>query len=246
MWLDDAEALAQFDEAALRWGKSAGVLVVDTPALRLLYAALPQSLTAPRRRLMYLAFDIKVAYVNTFVHIHELAGSESMHLVREEGRTRFRPLDDPKSFGVAMLRSRAAFALVSRVRAIWDKLFLYVTLRFDGEEGMRILQNRRSKRKHFFSRYGRGIGTVSVDTMSKALADINNLERSYRSPELHGFGIIPPWVFESPSTWPYGHTSPILGHWSMMQQFLDQVFEEARGRRTSFDRPGEDLHEGAS
>jgi hypothetical protein len=235
-WLDDAAALARFDSVALQWGKRTSVMVEDVPALRLLHQALladrePEA----RRRLVALAFDIKIAYLNTSYHMYELAGSENRYLVHDEARTRFRPLEDVQSFGVALLRSRAAFGLVSRIRALWDKLFLYVTLRFDGDAGVRRLQARRSRRKHFFSEYGRGIGEISVNTMSVALADINVLEKDYRSPELHGFGVVPPWVFESPPTWPYGHTSPILRHWDVMRTFLQSAFAEADGKQCSLD-----------
>jgi len=74
-WLDDVAALARFDSVALRWGKCRSVMIEDVPALRLLH----QSLLADhepeaRRRLVALAFDIKVAYLNTSYHVHELAG----------------------------------------------------------------------------------------------------------------------------------------------------------------------------
>lgn len=229
-------ALARVDDIALHWGARTKVMIEDVPTLRLLHNALASETVARRTRILALAFEIKVLAANASYEINGLAGTENYHWVKPEDRAKYRPLDDVQSFHVALVLARSAFGMITRVRALWDKLFLYVTLRFDGDAALQRLQNHRSKRKRFFSEYGQGIAGISAEQMSAALADINTLERRYRSPELHGFSVVPPWVFGTPTSWPDGHSSPIIGHWDAMRTFLHLAFAEADGKRTSFDR----------
>lgn len=233
---NDPDLLAKIDERAIHFGVGRTMPISDSPALRLLLIKLlsegcPEETV---RRLMYVAFEIKIAHINTYYHVLELAGFENAHLVDAETRASYKPFEDDRSFSLALSRSRAAFGMILRVRALWDKLFIYCTLRFDSDDALRMLQSRRSKRKFFFSRYSAGIGPVSSDELVRARESVGSLERSFRSPEAHGFGVIHPWAFRTPERWPEGHTGPILGHWNDMSHFLHLVFKEADGMRDSF------------
>lgn len=233
---NDPSLLAKIDERAVHFGVDRTMPIPDVPALRLLLSKLlsegrPE---ADVRRLTYLAFEIKIAHINTHYHVNELAGFENAYLVDAEARASYRPFEDDRSFSLALSRSRAAFAMILRVRALWDKLFIYCTLRFDGDRALHMLQSRRSKRKFFFSKYSAGIGPLPSDELLRARESIESLERSFRSPEVHGFGVIQRWAFKTPKTWPEGHTGPILGHWNDMSHFLHAVFNEADGQRDSF------------
>jgi hypothetical protein len=204
----DLKQLEQIDELCLQYGVRTRMLVEDCPALRLLHEKMGKIglKETERSRRIALAFEIKLVFLHVHYEVAEVAGLENRHIVHESDRLRYRPLEDVKSFGVAIERARAGFALVTRVRALWDKLFLYIALTVAGEKVLNRMQNQKSMRKFFFREFSAGFDSVSEATINKVREDLENLERAFRTPELHGFGRIKGWIFDSPelriSGWP--------------------------------------------
>lgn len=155
--------------------------------------------------------------------------------MQAEHRARYCPLDDVDSFTVALRRSRAAFGLITRIRSLWDKGFLYVALTYEGEATVRQLQSKRSKRKFFFRHFAAGFGTVTADLLTRASEALDRLEHDFRTPELHDFGNIRGWVFDTPADWDTQHSGAIMGHWNVLSAFLHQVFADCSTSRSSFD-----------
>jgi|SRR5580704_2608902 hypothetical protein len=233
----DQDQLARFDELFLDYGVRMRILVEDCPALRLLYRNMSQlGLDSQQlERRLALAFEIKLVLLNVYYELAEVAGLENRHMVNEEDRRRYRPLESIESFSAAIRRARAAFALATRMRALWDKLFLYVTLTVGGERTLQRLQNQKSKRRFFFREFSNGFGPVSSALMSQAKADLERLEGNFRTPELHGFGSIRGWVFDTPDHWDSTDCWALLGHYSQLSKFIHQVFAESSSSRCSFD-----------
>jgi hypothetical protein len=146
-----------------------------------------------------------------------------------------RPLDDVVSFSIALKRSRAAFGLITRIRSLWDKSFLYVALTYEGDATVRQFQNQRSKRKFFFRHFAPGFGAVTAETLTLASDALDSLERDFRTPELHGFGKIRKWVFNTPADWDTQHLSAILEHWSVLNRFLFEGFADSSTSRSSIE-----------
>lgn len=231
------EHLEAFDDHCISYGRLVGILTMDFPALRLLYDKLSEAGIEglPLSRRIALAFEIKIGLMHTCYDLHVLAGIENEHLVPVEKRIKYRPLDDTTSFAVALRRARAAFALVTRIRSLWDKSFLYVALTEEGDETVRRLQNQRSKRKFFFSHFAKGFGAVTPDMLYEVNDDLERLEQEFRTPELHGFGNIRTWVFDSPEDWDTRHSGAIMGHWNTLSTFLQRLFHDCSTHRTSLD-----------
>lgn len=233
----DRSALVAFDESCIAYGKRVGILTQDCPALRLLYDAFSAS-ELPERELsrrIALAFEIKLAFLHTHYDLSELAGIENKHFVPEDRRRQYMPLEDVDSFALALRRSRTAFALVTRIRALWDKLFLYVVMTTEADAVIRQLGAAKSKRRFFFSRYADGVGEISAELIKNAKQDLESLESSYRTPELHGYGAIRGWVFDTPDDWVTPHISEIMAHWNMVSNFTHEVFKKFKTKRTSLD-----------
>lgn len=213
------------------------MLTQDCPALRLLHDRLTEANIsgAELSRRIALAFEIKLGFLHTHYDLAVLAGIENKHLVQDDRRANYRPLDNVDSFGVALRRARAAFALITRIRSLWDKAFLYVALTQEGDETVRQLQNQRSKRKFFFSHFATGFGAVTSDVLSRAKDELDRLEQDFRTPELHGFGNIRGWVFDTPADWDTEHSGAIFGHWSVLSNFLHLLFQNCSSSRSSLD-----------
>lgn len=214
-----------------------GILTSDCPALRILYDHLVNiGITGPElSRRIALALEMKLGFLHTYYDLTELAGLENKYLVPDEHRINYLPLLNIDSFAIALRRSRAAFALITRIRSLWDKTFLYVALTTEGDAIVRRLQNQRSKRKFFFSHYANGFGAVTSDIITKARQDLDSLEQDFRTPELHGFGNIRSWVFDTPQDWHTQHSGKIMGHWNILSNFLHCIFSDYSTPRTSFD-----------
>ena len=213
------------------------MLTQDCPALRLLHDRLTEDgIGGPElSRRIALALEIKLGFLHTHYDLAELAGIENQHLVPDDRRTKYRPLDHVDSFGVALRRARAAFALITRIRSLWDKAFLYVALTQEGDTTVRQLQNQRSKRKFFFSHFASGFGAVTSDVLSRAKDELDHLEQDFRTPELHGFGNICQWVFDTPADWDVQHSGAIIAHWNVLSDFLHRLFRDCSTSRSSFD-----------
>jgi hypothetical protein len=233
----DRAQLAAFDKHCIRYGRRVNMLTQDCPALRLLHDQLTATGIVGRElsRRIALALEIKLGFLHTHYELAELAGLENRYLVPAKRRARYRPLVDEGSFGVALRRSRAAFALITRIRSLWDKSFLYIALTYEGDATIRQLQNQRSKRKFFFRHFAAGFGPVTAAALTSASDALDSLERDFRTPELHGFGSIRSWVFDTPADWHTQHSGAIIGHWNVLARFLHQVFADCSTSRTSFD-----------
>jgi hypothetical protein len=233
----DRKQLEDFDESCVCYGKRVGILTTDCPALRLLYDHLvTEEIADPElSRRIALALEMKLGFLHTYYDLTELAGLENKYLVPDDHRANYLPLENIDSFAVALRRSRAAFALITRIRSLWDKTFLYVALTTEGDSTVRRLQNQRSKRKFFFSHYANGFGAVTSDMITKAKQDLDKLESEFRTPELHGFGNIRRWVFDTPQDWHTQHSGKIMGHWNILSDFIHRVFADFSTKRSSFD-----------
>jgi hypothetical protein len=234
----DRSQLEDFDELCIQYGRHVNVLTQDCPALRLLYDRLRETGIEGQEftRRLALAFEIKVGFAHTHYDLTTVAGLENQHIVPRDRRESYRPLANVGSFTVALSRSRAAFAMITRIRSLWDKAFLYVAMTHDGDAAVRQLQAARSKRRYFFSRFGDGFGAVSAQMIVEAKDDLTTLESQFRTPELHGFGNIRTWVFDTPADWPVPHTSALMRHWNSLSHFLHGVFSDCQTPRTSFDQ----------
>ncbi len=113
----DPDQLARFDELFLDYGVRMRILVEDCPALRLLFRNMSQLGLDPQQleRRLALAFEIKLVLLHVYYELAEVAGLENRHMVNEEDRRRYRPLESIESFGAAIRRARAAFALATRI-----------------------------------------------------------------------------------------------------------------------------------
>jgi len=229
--------LEVFDDHCIQYGRRYRMLTQDCPALRLLHDRLTEAGIGGSElsRRIALALEIKLGFVHTHYNLAELAGIENQHLVPDDRRAKYRPLDDIDSLGVALRRARAAFALITRIRSLWDKAFLYVALTQEGDATVRQLQNQRSKRKFFFSHFAAGFGAVTSDVLSRAKDELDRLEQDFRTPELHGFGNIRQWVFDTPADWDTQHSGAIIGHWNVLSNFLHLLFQDCSSSRSSFD-----------
>jgi len=229
--------LEAFDDHCIQYGRRFRMLTQDCPALRILYDRLTEAgiSGAELSRRIALALEIKLGFLHTHYDLAELAGIENQYLVPDNRRAKYRPLDDIDSFGIALRRSRAAFALITRIRSLWDKAFLYVALTQEGNAIVRQLQNQRSKRKFFFTHFAGGFGAVTSDVLSRAKDELDRLEQDFRTPELHGFGNIRQWVFDTPADWDTQHSGAIIGNWGVLSNFLHLLFRDCSSPRSSFD-----------
>ncbi len=182
--------LELIDNQCLQYGKWHNMLVPDCPALRLLYDHLASSgITGPDlSRRIALALEIKLGFVHTHYDLANLAGLENRYLVPDDAREKYRPYEDVRSFSIALSRARSAFGLITRIRSIWDKTFLYVALIREGDTLVQQLQGQKSKRRFFFAHFAEGVGHVTPEILSSAKEALKRLEKDFRTPELHGFG----------------------------------------------------------
>lgn len=229
--------LEAFDEHCIQYGKLLSINTQDCPALRLLHDQFTASgiVGAELSRRIALALEIKLGFLHTYYDLHMLLSIENRYLVPDELRALYRPLDDVVSFSVALRRSRAAFGLITRIRSLWDKAFLYVALTYEDDATVRQLQTQRSKRKFFFRHFAAGFGTVTAETLTLASAALDSRERDFRTPELHGFGKIRKWVFDTPADWDTQHSSALTEHWSVLNTFLYEVFAASSTYRSSIE-----------
>ena len=116
--------LEAFDNHCIQYGRRFRLLTQDCPALRLLHDRLTEAGIdgIEQSRRIALALEIKLAFLHTHYNLAELAGIENNYLVPDDCRATYRPLEDVQSFGVALRRARAAFALITRIRSLWDKI----------------------------------------------------------------------------------------------------------------------------
>jgi hypothetical protein len=237
--LDTREKLAAFDRTCMMAGRSASVLVQDLPALRLLYDRLTKEGLPPRKLWwqIALAYDIKIGFILSVYELQTIAGLENQYWVpRREPDKWIDPLSDPKALNICLSRSRAAFALIARVRAIWDKLFLLIGYQYDPERFLRIERSRRSRRTVFFNAFLGGIGPFTAGHLSRYKESIESLELGYRTPELHGHGAIRLWAFEPVGPWPVEASSALIGHWSILNEAIALVFAADSTSATSYDQ----------
>ena len=180
----DRAQLEVFDDLCIQFGRRADLPVHDCPALRLLHDELSaKGVVCPElSRRIAVAFEIKLGFLHTEYYGGELMGLENTYLVPDERRACYRPLDNLDSFAVALRRSRAAFGLVTRIRSLWDKGFLYVALTYGGDAIVTQLQSQRSKRKFFFSHFAAGFGAVTSETLTRANDALQRLERDFSNP----------------------------------------------------------------
>lgn len=229
--------LEAFDDQCIQYGKRYNVLIRDCPALRILHDRLKESgiTGADLSRRIALALEIKLGFIHTHYDLGNLAGLENQHLVPDEARRNYRPYEDVRSFSIALSRSRSAFALITRIRSLWDKAFIYVALVTEGDALVQQLQSQRSKRRFFFAHFANGFGCVTPEMLISARETLTRLEQDFRTPELHGFGNIRGWAFDSPSDWYAQHSGEIIGHWSVLSEFLFAIFADSSTHRSSFD-----------
>lgn len=138
--------LEQFDASCIQYGKSVRILTVDCPALRLLYDALTAKSFSEQEvsRVIALAMEIKLSLLHTHYDLTTLAGIENENIVPELKKVAYMPLKDHVSFALALRRSRTAFALVTRIRSLWDKLFIYVVMTNESHDILHDLDNAKS------------------------------------------------------------------------------------------------------
>ncbi len=177
---DDCEC---FDGLCIEYGRRVGILIIDCPALRLLYDKYKNEPEDIVKKLLPLAYDIKLASIHTFYDISTLLGIENRHLVPSEARAKFRPPKDIDSFLIAIKRHRSAFGLTARIRSIWDKLFMYIGIEAEGLSFLRQIQNQKSKRKFFFRHFADGTRGLSPKDIETIYDHLGRLEFSFRTPE---------------------------------------------------------------
>ena len=237
--LDTQEKLAAFDRTCMIASRSASVVVQDLPALRLLYNRLTREKLQPRELWgqIALAYDIKIGFIQSVYELQTIAGLENRDWVpRQEPDKWINPLTDPKALNISLARARAAFALVARIRAIWDKFFLFIAYRYDPKCFRRIERSRRSRRTAFFNAFSKGIGPFTADHLHRYKESIESLESSYRTPELHGYGAIRLWAFEPVGSWPVKASSELIGHWSTLNEAIGLLFASESTSAISIDK----------
>jgi hypothetical protein len=236
--LDTRDKLCDFDRTCMTACRSASVVIQDLPALRLLFDRLILENFQPRElwRQMALAYDIKVGYIQSVYELQTIAGLENRDWVtRQEPDKWINPLTNPKGLNISLARARAAFALVARIRAIWDKLFLFIAYKYDPECFRRMERSRRSHRKIFFNVFSKGIGPFTEDNLYKYKESIESLESSYRTPELHGFGAIRLWAFEPVGSWPVKGSVELIAHWNTLNEAIRLLFSAESTSACSID-----------
>lgn len=229
--------LEAFDSQCIQYGKSHHLLIQDCPALRLLYDLGKASGISDDdlSRRIALALEIKLGFIHTHYDLSSLAGLENKYLVPDIARKNYRPYENVQSFSIALRRSRSAFSLIARIRSVWDKTFLYVAMATEGADLVRRLQGQRSKRRFFFMHFAAGFESVTPEMVALASNALTKFEQDFRTPELHGFGNIRGWVFDSPSDWFSQHSSDLMEHWAVLSEFLFAVFTKTSTQWSSFD-----------
>lgn len=248
--LKTREDLRAVDLVCLGYGVRNNFLVVDCPALRLLFDELVVEGIEEREkwRRIALAWEIKLGFVQTLWDLSTVAGIENKVWVpRHKGElASIDPLRDVETFATACNRARSLFSLVIRLRAIWEKLFLYVGSINGGEAFLRIARGKGSPRRAFFRLFGQGVGNFSAEDVQAARDCLEKLESQYRTPELHGEGALRTWAFDPITDWPVPSTSELLHFWNLLQTALFKSFEKANTRLSSFEgMAGTDLSEAA-
>ena len=241
--LSTRESLCEFDQLCLDYGTAYNFMVTDLPALRLLFDALNHMKLAERIKwhLIALAYDLKINLVHSYFDIAEIAGLENEYWVgvikNDNPKGYLTPI---RRFGVAMMRARAAFDLIMRTRAIWDKLFRYIGQLYAPELYSAALRKHKdSPRKALFSISERnGLGPLSSDDITQIKKDIQHLEEIHRTPEAHGYGSIRLWAYEPFANWPIKESGEIIGHWNLLHSTIAKVFAEASTSNSSLGVPG--------
>ncbi|MCS6328572.1 MAG: hypothetical protein H8K06_16020 [Nitrospira sp.] len=233
----DRTQLEAFDAQCIQYGKYHHLLVQDCPALRLLYDFGKTSGVSDVElsRRIALALEIKLGFIHTHYDLSGLAGMENKYLVPDIARMNYRPYENLQSFSIALRRSRSAFSLIARIRSVWDKTFLWVAMVTEGADLVRRLQGQRSKRRFFFTHFAAGFDDVTPEMVALASDALTKFEQDFRTPELHGFGNIRGWAFDSPSDWLSQHSSDLMGHWAVLSEFLFAVFAKSSTQWSSFD-----------
>src|SRR5687767_1000790 len=103
--------LEELDDLCIQYGAHVGIPVQDCPCLRLLFDDLESDGVSADEisRRIALAFEIKLGFLQATYELQELAGLENLHLVPEDRRRQYRPLERVDSFSIAMRRIRSAF-----------------------------------------------------------------------------------------------------------------------------------------
>jgi hypothetical protein len=99
---------------------------------------------------------------------------------------------------------------------------------------MRQISNAKSKRKFFFRRFATGTGLLSSEDIEKIRHNLDQLESTFRTPELHGFGSIRTWAFAVQVEWPVNDVSNLMGHWNVMNHYQSMIFSDVSTQRDSF------------
>lgn len=236
--LDTLSKLVAFDRNCLAAGRAANVLVQDTPALRLLYAQLEDEGVPERQfwRRVALAYEIKLGLLQSTYDLQTVAGIENEHWVaRSKKRDHSNPLEDPGALNIAIKRARAAFGLVARTRALWDKLFLFVGESYSPAAFEAVIRSKKSRKRAFVDTFSGGVGPISSDEVSGYASSVERLDSGFRTPELHGHGSIRLWAFEPIGQWPVEGSSKLRGHWNAMNRAVNTVFRDVSTGTTSID-----------
>jgi hypothetical protein len=238
--LGSRDKLVEFDKVCLAFGRKSGVLACDSPALRCLYDKLSKGgvSDADMWRRIALAYEIKLGVLQSTYDLTTLAGLENKHWVPKAScRELLDPFSNVDMFGIFLKRARAAFGLISRIRALWDKWFLYMGETYDLK--MLAVDRKHSPRRAFFKHFNDGVGPFTSEDIDQYKKAIDELERRYRTPEMHGHGSIRLWAFNPISTWPIEESSSLLGHWNMLNGVIHKSFLDVSTALTSFDeQPG--------
>lgn len=238
--LNSRDKLVAFDKVCLAYGRKSGVLVTDCPALRCLYDELSaeNGSTADMWGRIALAYEIKLGVLQSTYDLTMLAGLENRHWVpKASGGLRLGPFDNADVFGIVLKRAHAAFGLITRIRALWDKWFLYMGEEYDSKV---LAANRKhSPRRAFFKHFKNGVGSFTSEDLNTYKKAIDKFEHGYRTPEMHGYGSIRLWAFDPISAWPIEESSKLLEHWNILHGVVHKSFSQVSTPLTSFDEQPE-------
>jgi len=234
--LDSRDKLVEFDRVCLAYGRKSGVLAADCPALRCLYDKLfaGNGSGADMWRRIALAYEIKLGVLQSTYDLTTLAGLENKHWVpKASGGAPLGPFQNADVFGVVLGRARAAFGLITRIRALWDKWFLYMGEEYDPK--VFAVDRKHSPRRAFFRHFNNGVGPFTSEDVNTYKEAIDEFEQRYRTPEMHGHGSIRLWAFDPISAWPIEESSKLLGHWNILNGVVHKSFSHVSTALTSFD-----------
>lgn len=186
--LDSRDKLVEFDKVCLAYGRKSGVLATDCPALRCLYdeLAVGNGSGADMWRRIALAYEIKLGVLQSTYDLTMLAGLENKHWVpKASGGVPLGPFENAEVFGVVLKRAHAAFGLITRIRALWEKWFLYIGEEYDSK--ILAAYRRRSPRRAFFKHFKNGVGPFTSEDLNTYKEALDEFEQRYRTPEMQAW-----------------------------------------------------------